>query len=368
MQVAHIYSIKNQDLYRDESVVMILAHLAKKHLYKPVNFKSTSHIIMDNGLYEKSQVSTSVDDLVDIAESLGFHVDEIIVPDVLNECEQNIKMFEQNLDQIKKHNDKYQFMFVAQAKTIEELDRAIDYINQYAGQLNLVVGISKLCPFNRADVAAIDVYRKCKFPIHFLGIKTTFAELGFTKNTFLKDLIRSCDTSQSQYIAKNETELPLDVVNYVRSGRAADGRGVEGVDVDLETDYTDPQKIKAVKHRFESQFYITTLMEYIQFVREGASPKYDNKLALLGLVGEVGELADVIKKQTIYDDMSQFESKYGMSVKDKIVDEAGDVLWQFINLLNVYNITFDEIINQNYCKLIKRHLGVKTSKNGGGMR
>ena len=35
-----------------------------------------------------------------------------------------------------------------------------------------------------------------------------------------------------------------------------------------------------------------TIKEYQEYVRNGASDKYDNKLALLGLMGEVGELSD----------------------------------------------------------------------------
>lgn len=105
-------------------------------------------------------------------------------------------------------------------------------------------------------------------------------------------------------------------------------------------------------------------IEYQKFVKDNASPKYDKQLSIIGLVGEVGELADVVKKEAIYEDMSKFEEKYGMSVNEKIKDEAGDVLWQFVNILNQYNIPLNEIIDYNVDKLIKRH-GRGTSKNGG---
>ena len=105
--------------------------------------------------------------------------------------------------------------------------------------------------------------------------------------------------------------------------------------------------------------------EYQKFVRDGASSKYDNRLAIIGLVGEVGELADVVKKETIYEDMSKFEQKYGMSVKDKIIDEAGDVLWQYVNLLNMYGVDFYEVMDKNYQKLINRHNGQEVAKDGG---
>ena len=104
---------------------------------------------------------------------------------------------------------------------------------------------------------------------------------------------------------------------------------------------------------------------YQAFVKKSASPRYDNKLAIIGLVGEVGELADVVKKEIIYNDMTRFEEKYGMSVRDKIVDEAGDVLWQLVLVLCKYDITISEVMNKNYEKLIKRHGGAKTAKDGG---
>lgn len=107
---------------------------------------------------------------------------------------------------------------------------------------------------------------------------------------------------------------------------------------------------------------------YQEFVKESASPKYDNKLAIIGLVGEVGELADVVKKEAIYEDMSKFVEKYGMSVRDKIIDEAGDVLWQFVCLLNMYDVSLVEVMNKNYIKLTKRHNGIKTASDGGGER
>ena len=58
MQIANIYPVANQQLYKDEKYVMILAHLVKKGFYKPENFSEDQYIIMDNGLFEGEQVST----------------------------------------------------------------------------------------------------------------------------------------------------------------------------------------------------------------------------------------------------------------------------------------------------------------------
>ena len=247
MQIANIYSIKNQNFYRYEKFVMILAHLFKQ--YKPENFNNNQYIIMDNGLYEESQVSTKLQDIVDMADRADFKINELIVPDVLNDLHANIKMFEDNLLTIKKYDYRITFMFVAQAKNENELREAINYINQYYGEINLSVGISKLCPFDRASKEAIEIYKTCKFPIHFLGIKTTFEEL-----LPVKDIIRSCDTSQLAYIAKNEKVVPDSVVHYKRSGRRSDGRGVEGVDIDLANDFTNPIMLFELQYQLKEEF------------------------------------------------------------------------------------------------------------------
>ena len=110
------------------------------------------------------------------------------------------------------------------------------------------------------------------------------------------------------------------------------------------------------------------IKEYQNYVKEGASDKYDSLLSLAGLMGEVGEVADVIKKESIYEDMSKFIEKYGMSVKEKIIDEMGDVFWQYINLLNQYQVSIEDVINSNVEKLNKRHGGNKIAKDGGGVR
>ena len=111
------------------------------------------------------------------------------------------------------------------------------------------------------------------------------------------------------------------------------------------------------------------IVEYQQYVKQGANPIYDNKLAILGLIGEIGELADVVKKQHIYEDMSKFEAKYGMSVQEKIKDEAGDCLWQLMLVLCKYDLDVQDVINSNVEKLNSRHGGTgKTAKDGGGVR
>lgn len=110
------------------------------------------------------------------------------------------------------------------------------------------------------------------------------------------------------------------------------------------------------------------IKEYQNYVREHSSYKYNKKLAYIALVEEVGEVGGVIKKSAIYEDMSKFIEKYGMSVEDKIVDELGDCLWQYINLLNQYNLDLQDVLDANVVKLNNRHGSNKTVAKDGGKR
>jgi NTP pyrophosphatase (non-canonical NTP hydrolase) len=103
------------------------------------------------------------------------------------------------------------------------------------------------------------------------------------------------------------------------------------------------------------------IREYQEYVRQGASDKYkDLKFAGLALVGEVGEVCDVIKKASIYTD----EQKY-VDCKAKLLDELGDVLWQWTAIVNCLNIDIDKIIEHNVAKLNQRHGGATIDKTGG---
>lgn len=99
--------------------------------------------------------------------------------------------------------------------------------------------------------------------------------------------------------------------------------------------------------------------EYQQYVKDGASPKYDDiTFAIVALMGEVGEVADVIKKLSIYPDSKD-------NFCEKIIDEASDLLWQYTALLNSIGISYETVINHNVEKLNARHGGAKLDTTGG---
>lgn len=241
VEFCNIYPIANQSYYKHEGMVMILAHLVCKKAYKARYFNKGQYIIMDNGLFEKAQVSTSLQTCIDIAKESKIPVSEIIVPDAVNDGPKTIRLFEDNLDTIKS-NPQYNYMFVAQCQDEDGLKSDIDYINQYAEILpNLTVGISKLTPMDRASDKAIEVYKTCKYPIHFLGLKSSFSEVARVKN-----LIRSCDSSQLSYMIKNETKTPRQVLTYAR-------RTTGGADVDLATDSLDKGRLDRVRKTLDCE-------------------------------------------------------------------------------------------------------------------
>ena len=150
--------------------------------------------MLDNGIYEGAQVSTNLEDIIKMAEQSPIPVKEFIVPDKFYDYEGNIKMFEENLPIIRKYNDKYRFMVSLHHSNFEEFSKAMEYMKQYKDEgLNIVIGVPKKALFDRQSDEAIEQYKDCPYPIHFLGLTDTDP---LSKLNKVKDLIRSCDTSQ----------------------------------------------------------------------------------------------------------------------------------------------------------------------------
>lgn len=76
-------------------------------------------------------------------------------------------------------------------------------------------------------------------------------------------------------------------------------------------------------------------------------PLYDD--VVLGLVGEVGEVVEHIKK-----DRRPGDRRKPLS-REKLIDEGGDVLWYLTRLFGENNIPLGEVMAYNVNKLEKRH-------------
>ena len=68
----------------------------------------------------------------------------------------------------------------------------------------------------------------------------------------------------------------------------------------------------------------------------------------LGLTGETGEVADLLKKFLYHRNGKPLDV-------EKLKDELGDVLWYFFVLLDTVGLTFEQVMEANVIKLETRH-------------
>jgi NTP pyrophosphatase (non-canonical NTP hydrolase) len=91
--------------------------------------------------------------------------------------------------------------------------------------------------------------------------------------------------------------------------------------------------------------------------------------AALGLMGEAGEVADLIKKKlkimqdpehlTIEDTLVKWEQQ------ERFTEEIGDVIWYCVHLCSILGIDFQDVIVGNYEKLSKRYKNIYGGKDYG---
>ena len=87
--------------------------------------------------------------------------------------------------------------------------------------------------------------------------------------------------------------------------------------------------------------------EFVESTKAGNLTLEQNlSLAGLGLTGEAGEVADLIKKNV-------FHKK--PLVIDEVIKEMGDVLWYLAFLANTLNISLDYVLDANVNKLNLRY-------------
>lgn len=78
-------------------------------------------------------------------------------------------------------------------------------------------------------------------------------------------------------------------------------------------------------------------------------PLYDDPI--LGLMGEVGEVVEHIKKDRRPEDSGRRKPL----TREKLIDEGGDVLWYLTRLFSEHDIKLSEVMEHNIEKLTKRH-------------
>ena len=108
----------------------------------------------------------------------------------------------------------------------------------------------------------------------------------------------------------------------------------------------------STKHFHE---FVESLRNNTESIRNNLT---DQKIELwhsaTGIAGESGELLDIVKKIVAYDKPLD---------KDKLLDEAGDVIHYVAQLLNVLGLTIDDAIDNNKTKLKKRYPNGNTTSH-----
>ena len=66
----------------------------------------------------------------------------------------------------------------------------------------------------------------------------------------------------------------------------------------------------------------------------------------LGIAGEAGEFANLVKKGVYHG--------HGLAV-EKLVEEAGDILWYLARAMAVLNVSLDQVAEKNLAKLQRRY-------------
>ncbi len=93
-----------------------------------------------------------------------------------------------------------------------------------------------------------------------------------------------------------------------------------------------------------------TLNEYEALAQRTSNKALDNKGHLfngvLGLAGEAGECADLLKKHCYQD---------ARPIHDALIDELGDVMWYVAETAAAMGVSLEEVALRNVEKLKKRY-------------
>ncbi len=104
-----------------------------------------------------------------------------------------------------------------------------------------------------------------------------------------------------------------------------------------------------------------TLYKFLKAVEEHTLQGSDDMFKMNALVGELGELANVMKKKGFIesDDMIEYKERVDEEIatgkrkswEEDFTDEAGDTLFYFVQLLNDWNIPIEKVMRHQIEKL-----------------
>jgi len=99
--------------------------------------------------------------------------------------------------------------------------------------------------------------------------------------------------------------------------------------------------------------------DFVKYVEEHTLANRDDFFTMNALAGELGELANVVKKFRFYLDMSQYAESVDNDIacgkrttfRDQFVDEAGDTLFYLVQIMNKWGVTMEEVMQKQHDKI-----------------
>lgn len=226
MKLINIFPLGNLNGHYEQSMHMFLTHLVEKYpFYAKFAREVKGYKILDNSLIE---LGGAVDLQRVLDAAMHIDADEIILPDVFQNGPETIKAVEASIKELLTvyPDGKFPFkvMAVAQGKDEKEWFSCYQFLltNPYVDVIGIPKVLAKLHPQGRPYFVNNLCDLKIK-PHHLLGLWYSLTELNEYKNI---DLIRSCDTVLSGYMAKYglsslgvrpdgfTVDLEMDVLNY----------------------------------------------------------------------------------------------------------------------------------------------------------
>ena len=113
--------------------------------------------------------------------------------------------------------------------------------------------------------------------------------------------------------------------------------------------------------------YITTplghteVVRYDQFVQQLFRADKSEQMiqhAVIGICEEAGEVAGVIKQSLHY---KKSHTKEGLPIRHALIEELGDLKWYMQALMQMYDISEQDILQYNANKLSKRYVSLRYS-------
>lgn len=99
--------------------------------------------------------------------------------------------------------------------------------------------------------------------------------------------------------------------------------------------------------------------DFVKYVEDHTLANRDDFFTMNALAGELGELANVVKKFRFYLDMPQYAERIDREIaegktrtyRDQFVDEAGDTLFYLVQMMNKWGVSMEEVMQKQHDKI-----------------